>query len=118
MLAHIIGTPWSPRCHEVRDLFVRNDITTRFLDIASPEGQDLLTRLAVPADRDPVIVLPSGAALIDPTNLEIAHELGAATRPASARVDVVGRSASKTLVVPRQCHDSVAAAARGIVSPT
>ena len=75
----IIGEATSPRCHELRDTFNRNHITTRFYDSDTPLGRKVLEDLGLQDPALPVLVLqftPEVTVLTDPTDLEIADAFG------------------------------------------
>jgi thioredoxin reductase (NADPH) len=68
---HIVGRRWSPRAHELRDLWSRSGVTFEFHDADSSEGKKLLAKMGKTAARLPVVVLFDRQVLVDPTNAEI-----------------------------------------------
>jgi thioredoxin reductase (NADPH) len=73
---HIVGESWSGRAHELRDVFARCAIPHEFCLADSPRGRELL------ADVDegvklPLMLLPDGRVLSDPSDAEIASAAGA-----------------------------------------
>jgi thioredoxin reductase (NADPH) len=86
----IVAPRWSPRAHELRDLLTRNGVPHGFLASDSDEGGELLERCGLLAETRPVVVRFDGAALIDPSNAELAGAYGVATDLAGDRdFDVV-----------------------------
>jgi thioredoxin reductase (NADPH) len=75
---HIIGDEWSGRAHELRETFQSCATPHTFCLADSAEGRILLAK--TPADvKLPVMILPDGRALSDPSNAEIAEAAGAPT---------------------------------------
>jgi thioredoxin reductase (NADPH) len=67
----IVGRRWSPRSHELRDLWSRSGVPFEFHDADSREGKELLSRMGKSSARLPVVVIFDRHALADPTNAEI-----------------------------------------------
>jgi thioredoxin reductase (NADPH) len=85
---HIVGQEWSGRAHELRETFQSCAAPHTFSLADSPEGRTLLSR--IPADTKlPVMILPDGTAMGDPTNAEIAEAAGAPTSFEDRDFDVV-----------------------------
>ncbi|QIN83492.1 response regulator [Rubrobacter tropicus] len=81
---HLVGERWSPRTHELRDLFGRYLIPCAFLPVDSDEGGELLRETGQAAQSLPVLVMPDGTVLVDPTNEEAADAYaGAEALPAN-----------------------------------
>ena len=72
---HLVGEAWSGRAYELRDVFQRCAIPHAFCLAESREGRELLAK-AGPDAKLPVIVLPDGRVLSDPTNVEITEATG------------------------------------------
>jgi thioredoxin reductase (NADPH) len=73
---HIVGADWSGRAYELREVFERCAVPHAFWTADSDEGRRFLERAgADPAL--PLMVLPDGRALSDPSNAEIAVAAGA-----------------------------------------
>jgi thioredoxin reductase (NADPH) len=85
----VIGAGFHARSHEIRDLLGRNKVPFGFLDRDSAAGQAALDRLGVPPDRGPVVTIPTGPVLVDPTNAEVAQALGVDIRPAQRFYDLL-----------------------------
>ncbi len=73
---HIVGEEWSGRAYELRDVFQRCAIPHAFCLADSDEGRELLAK-AGPDAKPPLMVLPDGRALSDPSNAELAEAAGA-----------------------------------------
>lgn len=77
---HIVGEAWGGRAYELREVFERCAVPHAFWLADSDEGRELLAQ-ADPGVKLPLMVLPSGRALSDPSDAEIAQAAG--TRPIS-----------------------------------
>jgi thioredoxin reductase (NADPH) len=75
---HIIGEEWSGRAHELRETFQSCAAPHTFCLADSAEGRKLLAKTP-PDVKLPVMILPDGRALSDPSNAEIAKAAGAPT---------------------------------------
>jgi thioredoxin reductase (NADPH) len=85
---HVIGESWSGRAYELRDVLGRCAIPHAFCLADSPKGQGLLGN--VDGDHKlPLIILPTGAVLSDPTDAELAAAAGAGVDPEHGEYDVV-----------------------------
>ncbi len=73
---HIVGEEWSGRAYELRETFERCAVPHDFCLADSDQGRKLLAR-ASPDAKLPVMLLPDGRALSDPSNAEIAEAAGA-----------------------------------------
>src|SRR5919106_3032752 len=79
----IVGERHSPRAHEIRRFLDRNGVHHTWMSPTSDAGAALLREVPEPERRNPpVAVFPDGVAISDPTNLQLASELGLATEPA------------------------------------
>jgi thioredoxin reductase (NADPH) len=67
----IVGEPWSPRSHELLDVFSRSVVPCAFHPADSEEGRELLTRWNKTSARLPVVIVFDRLALVDPANAEI-----------------------------------------------
>ena len=77
---HVVGESWSGRAYELRDVLERCAIPHTFCLADSDRGRELLGEREN-ADKLPVIILPDGNVLADPTDAEIADATGAAVDP-------------------------------------
>ena len=75
---HIVGEEWSGRAHELRETFESCAAPHTFCLADSDEGRELLAKTG-PDVKLPVMILPDGRALSDPSNAEIAAAAGAPT---------------------------------------
>ena len=75
---HIVGETWSGRAFELREIFARCAVPHAFCLADSEQGRELLAKAGSQA-RLPLMVLPGGRSLSDPSNGEIAAAAGAPT---------------------------------------
>jgi len=68
---HIVGEAWSGRAYELRSVFEGCAVPHAFCLAESDQGRELLAK-AGPDAKLPLMVLPDGRALSDPSNAEIA----------------------------------------------
>ena len=73
---HIVGESWSGRAFELRSTFERCAVPHTFCLADSDEGRRLFAE-AGPVDALPVMILPDGRVLGDPSDAEIAEAAGA-----------------------------------------
>jgi thioredoxin reductase (NADPH) len=86
----IVGERDSSRGSDVRRFLERNQIHYQWLAPDSSEGGSLLERVAEPERSSlPVAIFPDGVAVGDPTNLQLASQLGIPTSPALDHYDLV-----------------------------
>ena len=75
-LVRVIGDDPSPRSYEVQELLHRNGIPHGFYLAASDTGRTLLEQAGLDGSRLPVVILPDGHVLLDPSNSDILDALG------------------------------------------
>lgn len=85
---HVVGESWSGRAYELRDVLGRCAIPHAFCLADSDKGRELLGSSASEHEL-PLIVLPNGKVLPDPTDAEIAYAAGAAVDPGHSEFDIV-----------------------------
>jgi thioredoxin reductase (NADPH) len=85
---HIVGESWSGRAYELREVFRQCATPHKFCLADSDEGRELVAK-AGPDVRLPLMVLPDGRALSDPSNAEIAEAAGARAGLDEQTFDVV-----------------------------
>jgi thioredoxin reductase (NADPH) len=73
---HIVGEAWSGRAYELREVFGRCAVPHAFCLADSDEAHGFLAQ-AGPHPKLPLMVLPGGRVLHDPSNAEIAEAAGA-----------------------------------------
>jgi thioredoxin reductase (NADPH) len=84
----IVGETWSGRSSELRDVFASCAVPHSFCLADSDEGRELVAK-AGPDAKLPLMVLPDGKILIDPSNIEIAEAAGATSGLQDERFDLV-----------------------------
>ncbi|HEV7655003.1 MAG TPA: FAD-dependent oxidoreductase [Mycobacteriales bacterium] len=85
----VIGHRWSARSFEVRDFLARNSVPFRWYLADDAEAVRLLSAAAVGDDRLPVVITAEGAAMIEPSDAELAAHVGLATNPSTDFYDLV-----------------------------
>jgi thioredoxin reductase (NADPH) len=83
----VVGRTWTGRAYELRDLLERCALPHRFLLADSDEGRALVGDLT--GRRLPLLVMPDGAILEDPTNAQMAVAGGTTVAPDRDRYDLV-----------------------------
>ena len=83
----VVGETWSGRAYELREVLERCSIHHRFLLAGSDEGRDLLA--GVGARRLPLLVMPDGRVLEDPSDADIARASGTTVDPDGDPYDLV-----------------------------
>src|SRR3954447_1619619 len=78
----IVAERHSARANEIRRFLDKNGIHHDWLSPTSEVGAELLEEVEAPKRANgPVAIFPDGVAIGDPTNVQIASELGLATKP-------------------------------------
>ena len=85
---HIVGEEWSGRAYELRDTFERCAVPHAFCLADSEQGRELVAK-ARPGAKLPLMVLPDGRVLDDPSDAEIAEAAGAPPRLERESFDLV-----------------------------
>ena len=85
---HVIGTSWSGRAYELRELLGRSAMPHTFSLADSAEGQAVLAGAGELAEL-PLVCFPDGTVLSNPTNVELASASQAAVAPKYSEFDVV-----------------------------
>lgn len=114
----VLGFPWSPAEHEVKDFLARNRTPYEWVDLdRSEEGSRLIEELGVSRDELPLVLFPDGSYLLGPSSEELAARIGLRTEAGSPFYDLIvvgggpaGLSAAvyaasegvKTLIVERE----------------
>ncbi|MGK5170479.1 FAD-dependent oxidoreductase [Geodermatophilus sp. CPCC 205761] len=83
----VVGETWSGRAYELREVLGRCAMPHRFCLAGSDEGRALLA--ATDAQRLPVLVMPNGHVLEDPSDADIARAAGTSVDPNRDRYDLV-----------------------------
>ena len=85
---HVVGASWSGRAHELREVLGRCALPHTFSLASSQIGQELVAA-AGGYPRLPLIVLPNGQVLEDPSNTEIAIAAGTSVTPEHGDFDLL-----------------------------
>lgn len=85
---HIVGDAWSGRAFELRETFESCAVPHTFSLADSDEGRELVAKAGSDA-RLPLMLLPDGRVLSDPTDAEIADAAGAPSHLEEQAFDVV-----------------------------
>ena len=87
----LLSGRWAPRGHAIRDFLTRNQVPYSWLDPeADEDGRRLAASLEEPVDpTHPVVVLPDGRTVRDPSNRELADAIGLSTHAALPFYDLV-----------------------------
>ncbi len=85
---HIVGDEWSGRAYELRDVFERCAAPHAFCLADSDEGREFLEK-AGPDAKLPLMVLPDGEILSDPSDAQIAAAAGAPSEIEERSYDLV-----------------------------
>ena len=85
---HVVGESWSGRAYELRDILERCAMPHAFCLADSDKGKELLEGLDGEHEL-PMLILPNGQVLSDPTDAEVGAAGGAAIDPRHNEFDVV-----------------------------
>ncbi len=85
----IVGHRWSAPSFAARDFLARNLVPYRWLASDEPDGQRLLAAAGVTEAELPLVVTADGKALVMPTELDLATNVGMSVTPASDFYDLV-----------------------------
>jgi len=85
---YVVGESWSGRAYELRELLGRCAMPHAFCLADSSDGRALLAKAGDGA-KLPVVVLPDGRVLRDPSNAELAKASGSAVNPERTDFDLV-----------------------------
>jgi thioredoxin reductase (NADPH) len=85
----VVGHRWSARSSEVREFLARNQVPYRWYPSDEPEGKRLLDAAEADGLALPVVITPDGAALIEPSDADLANRVGLATTPSAEFYDLV-----------------------------
>jgi thioredoxin reductase (NADPH) len=86
--ATIVGSRYDFTCHDIRDFLSRNQIQFEWLDPSDPADAACIPPEAKDPDARPVVLLPDGTTLREPSNRELAQVLGLQTAPRRTEYDV------------------------------
>src|SRR4051794_1275349 len=83
----VVGETWSGRAYELREVLGRCALPHRFYLTGSDEGRALLADTDI--RRFPLLVMPNGRILEDPSDIDIARSAGTTVDPTGGRYDLV-----------------------------
>ncbi|GGK51596.1 FAD-dependent oxidoreductase [Nocardia camponoti] len=72
----VVGDRWSPRSSQVREFLARNQLPYRWYPADEPEGARLLEAAGATTTCCPVVITADGQPLIQPTDSELAENVG------------------------------------------
>ncbi|MGH7690078.1 MAG: FAD-dependent oxidoreductase [Gemmatimonadaceae bacterium] len=126
----VVGHPWTPDSHRVKEFLARNHVPYAWMDLAtSVDAQMLLSTAADSASTLPMLFFPDGSTLANPSNRAIADRIGLHTMadqplydllvvgagPAGLAAAVYGASEGlRTLIVEEQAPGGQAGASSRI----
>jgi len=86
----VAGTLWSPSSHNVKDFISRNRIPYQWLDIEiDSEANALVEEIHNNQRGLPVVFMPDGRTLVNPSNIELAQALGMQTEAHEPMYDLI-----------------------------
>jgi thioredoxin reductase (NADPH) len=82
----LVGSRFDADTRRLLEVFARNRLSSRWLELeGSPEAEALLRKLDVPISELPIVILPGGSLLRNPTSLVLLDALGLAEVPLEDR---------------------------------
>lgn len=85
----LVGSRFDADTHRLLEVFARNRLPSRWMELeGSPETEALLRELDVPVSELPIVILPGGSLLRNPTSLVLLDALGLAEAPIEDRSEV------------------------------
>ncbi|MBM9439194.1 FAD-dependent oxidoreductase [Actinacidiphila bryophytorum] len=85
----VVGHRWSARSSGVREFLARNQIPYRWYLSDQSEGRRLLDAAGHDGMRLPLVIAPGGEVLVEPSDQDLAAQVGLATTPAEEFYDLV-----------------------------
>jgi thioredoxin reductase (NADPH) len=85
---YVVGEAWSGRAYELRAVLGRCAIPHAFCVADSVQGRELLATVGLDPQL-PIVILPSGTVLTDPSNAELAEAAGAPVDPGHSDFDLL-----------------------------
>jgi thioredoxin reductase (NADPH) len=85
----VVGHRWSARSSGVREFLARNQIPYRWYLSDQSEGRRLLDAAGQDGLRLPLVIAPGGDVLIEPSDQDLAAQVGLSTTPAEDFYDLV-----------------------------
>ncbi|HEV3234332.1 MAG TPA: FAD-dependent oxidoreductase [Candidatus Dormibacteraeota bacterium] len=85
----LVGSRFDADTHRLLEVLARNRLSSRWLDLeGSPETEAVLREVEVPVDELPIVILPGGSLLRNPSNLALLTALGLAEPPVEDESDM------------------------------
>src|SRR5882724_5211226 len=89
----VLGNRWSPASHNIKDFLARNHVPYQWLDIeTAPTDAEVRALVDLLDDEEkgnlPLVILPNGLRLRQPTLADVAENVGLKTRAAEAFYDL------------------------------
>jgi thioredoxin reductase (NADPH) len=85
----LVGSRFDPETRRLISALARNRVSSQWLQLeGSPEAESLLRGLDVQIEQLPVVVIPGGSLLLNPTNLALLDALGMTDAPLRGRSEV------------------------------
>jgi thioredoxin reductase (NADPH) len=82
----LVGSRFDVDTRRLLEVFARNRLSSRWLELeSSHEAESLLRELEVPVEALPIVILPGGSLLHNPTNLELLDALGLVEAPSESQ---------------------------------
>src|SRR5215510_365525 len=89
----VLGNRWSPASHGIKDFLARNHVPYQWLDIETAASDSEVRSLIELLDEDetrnlPIVILPNGVRLRQPSQADLAEHAGLKTRATEAFYDL------------------------------
>src|SRR5215470_2302803 len=89
----VLGNRWSPASHSIKDFLARNHVPYQWLDVETAASDSEVRSLVELLDEDethslPIVILPNGTRLRQPSLVELAEHAGLKTRATEAFYDL------------------------------
>jgi thioredoxin reductase (NADPH) len=85
----VVGHRWSARSSGVREFLARNQVPYRWYQSDQAEGRRLLEAAGHDGMRLPLVIAPGGDVLLEPSDQDLAAQVGLSTSPAEEFYDLV-----------------------------
>ncbi|SEL53536.1 FAD-dependent oxidoreductase [Streptacidiphilus jiangxiensis] len=85
----VVGHRWSAQSSQIREFLARNQVPYRWYSSEEPEGRRLLAAAGESGLRLPLVVTPGGTVLVEPSERDLAAQVGLSTTPAADFYDLV-----------------------------